>query len=179
MLIGARGAGKSTVGRLLGLRLKRTFLDLDYLVEESAGRPLEELWEAVGEAGFRRLESQALTEACRLERAIIATGGGAVVDQANREALRAHGAIFYLEAGAEVLGQRLEGDEQPRPVLKPDLTPREEISSVLNERDPIYRELADLRVNADQAPNDVASDIIRGLDGLRWFIPRATNIVLP
>ena len=178
-LIGARGAGKSTVGRLLGLRLKRTFLDLDYLVEESAGAPLEELWETVGEAGFRRLESQALIEACRLERAIIATGGGAVLDQANRQALRAHGAIFYLEAGAEVLGRRLDGDERPRPVLTPELEPHEEVAALLAKREPIYRELADVRVKADQTPNDVASDIIKGLDTLRWFIPRATNIIVP
>jgi shikimate kinase len=138
-LIGARASGKSSVGRELAARLDRDYLDLDEEIEARlpdgiAGFVLTEGWPA-----FRALESEALLEAAKRSGLVVATGGGAVLDEGNRRAMRESGRVVYLEASAETLAHRLA--EDPREDMRPSLTgedPAEEISAVLRERRNLY-----------------------------------------
>ena len=123
VLIGFMGAGKTTVGRALGERLGWKFLDLDDLIEQREQKTVAEIFAASGEAAFRRMESAALS-AMLQDRAgssdlVLALGGGAFVQKANREALRAAGAItVLLEAPVEELRRRCAGERKVRPLAR-------------------------------------------------------------
>jgi shikimate kinase len=106
VLVGMMGSGKSTVGRLLAGALGRPFIDTDSLVELQAGRLIRQIFEIEGEAGFRQREADAVAEAAAGDGQVIATGGGAVLRPANREALRRSGLVFWLDAPAEALFER-------------------------------------------------------------------------
>jgi len=163
-LVGLRGAGKTTVGRLVARALGRPFVDLDRLVEGRAGQLVRELFAAEGEGGFRARESEALREALALPGAVIATGGGVVLRPENRSAL-AGARVVYLRAGPELLAARVADDPRSadqRPALRPG-GPRAEAAALLAERDPLYREVADAVVEADGAPEDVAAAVAAAL----------------
>ena len=165
-LVGLRGAGKSSVGAALARALGRPFLDLDRAVEDRAGRTLRELFADEGEAAFRALESEALREALRLlPTAVLATGGGVVLDPDNRAALRgAH--VVYLEAPPELLAARVEADPQSaadRPALHPQ-GPLAEARALHAARDPLYREVATLVVDATPPVEEVVRAIARSMD---------------
>ena len=91
VLIGLRGTGKSTVGRILSMRLKWPFHDTDAIVQDRSGLTIRELFEQKGEPEFRRLESEVVQEFAKLDAAVIATGGGAILNETNVAALRANG----------------------------------------------------------------------------------------
>ncbi|GAB6877579.1 3-dehydroquinate synthase [Thermaerobacter litoralis] len=120
ILIGLMGAGKTTVGRALAGRLGWAFLDLDELIEQSAGRDVPAIFAQEGEAGFRRREEGALATALALERVVIATGGGVVLSAANRQRLAAEPWVVWLEAPPDELARRLAGPgAATRPLLAP------------------------------------------------------------
>ena len=116
ILTGFMGTGKTEVGRRLARALGRTFVDTDRLVEAKGGRAVTDVFAAEGEAGFRALEREAVAEACALPDAVIATGGGALVDPENRRRLAAAGPIVCLTATPEAILRRL-GDAASRPLL--------------------------------------------------------------
>src|SRR5436189_4677896 len=117
VLVGLMGAGKTTVGKRCAEQLARPFVDTDELVVSVAGIPFDELWAAEGEAGFRARERVAVADAAASPAPlVIACGGGAVLDPANRRELRASGFVVWLDADAAVLASRLEGDDS-RPLL--------------------------------------------------------------
>src|SRR5205807_9673360 len=96
-LIGARGSGKTTVARLLAERIGWAWLDSDEEIERRCGKTIREIFAAEGESGFRGKESALLTEFCRLQRHVIATGGGVVLGQANRALMREAGSVIWLQ----------------------------------------------------------------------------------
>src|SRR5438552_10508839 len=108
--------GKSEVGRRLARRLGRPFVDLDQLVEAAAGRTVAAIFAAEGEARFRELERDAVEEACRVPDAVIATGGGTLLDPENRRRLASAGPIVRLAAPPEDILRRI-GDPATRPLL--------------------------------------------------------------
>jgi shikimate kinase len=110
------GTGKTEVGRRLARILGRTFVDTDRLVETKAGRSVAAIFAERGEAEFRTLEREAVAEACALPDAVIATGGGALVDPENRRRLAAAGPVVCLTARAEEILRRV-GDPATRPLL--------------------------------------------------------------
>jgi shikimate kinase len=110
------GSGKTEVGRRLARALGRAFVDTDRLVEAKAGRSVSDIFTAEGEAGFRALEREAVAEACGLPDAVIATGGGALVDAENRRRLAAAGPVVCLTASPEEIVQRI-GTAESRPLL--------------------------------------------------------------
>ena len=110
------GTGKTEVGRRLARTLGRTFVDTDRLVEAKAGRNVAAIFAEVGEAGFRTLERVAVAEACGLPDAVVATGGGTLVDPENRRRLAAAGPIVCLTAAPEEILRRV-GGAQSRPLL--------------------------------------------------------------
>src|SRR5690348_9819218 len=108
-LIGPRGSGKSTIARLLAHELGWSWLDADEVLEKNCGQSIRSLFATEGEAGFRDREAAVLAELCRLQRHVLATGGGVVLRESNRELLRAGGRVVWLTADIETLWQRLCG----------------------------------------------------------------------
>jgi shikimate kinase len=161
-LIGYRGTGKSTVGRLLADRLGRPLVDSDALIEAAAGCSIAELFARAGEAAFRDLEEAVLADVCRQPGRVVATGGGVVLREANRRRLREAGLVAWLTADAETIAERLAGDPSTAD-RRPALTSggRAEVEALLRQREPLYRECAGVTVaTAGQSPEAVAAAIL-------------------
>jgi shikimate kinase len=165
-LVGYRGTGKSTVARLLARHLGWDWVDADDVIERRAGMTIRRIFEAEGEAGFRRRESAVLEELCGLRRHVIATGGGVVLSDANRARLRAAGRVVWLTADVPTIRQRLEEDRstgERRPVLT--VGGAAEIAELLRAREPLYRAVADLTLDTTgRAPEEIAGAIHRSLN---------------
>jgi shikimate kinase len=164
-LIGYRATGKSTVGALLATELGWTFVDADVVLEARAGMSIREIFQAEGEAGFRRRESALLEELCRGWRQVVATGGGIVLAASNRTLLLQSGRCVWLDADAATIESRMATD----PVTagrRPNLTVggRDEIESLLAKRQPLYELCASTRIAvAGRTPEQVARAILEWL----------------
>lgn len=137
VLIGFMGTGKSTVGRILARRLKRSWVDVDQKIEEAENRKIAEIFEKDGEAHFRLLEKEAIQKIASGTHLVITTGGGAVLDPENRTLLKKNGFLIALSAAPETIFQRVR-QSRHRPLLKDDLLT--EIRRLLAEREPFYRQ---------------------------------------
>jgi XRE family aerobic/anaerobic benzoate catabolism transcriptional regulator len=138
-LLGLRGAGKSSVGRALADRLRRPFVELDARVEEAAGLSLAEIWELHGEATYRQLEREALTQVLETHpRSVIATGGGLVTEASTFDLLRQNAVTVWLRARPEVHWDRVltQGDHRP---MANDPLAMQRLRKLLEERDAVYR----------------------------------------
>jgi shikimate kinase len=156
ILIGPPGAGKSTVGTLLAERLSVGFLDTDASVEAVAGKPVSEIFLDEGEPAFRELERQAVAAAVAGHDGVISVGGGAVLDAGTR-ALLAGQSVVYLETGFAAAAKRV-GLDVPRPLLLGN--PRAQLRALLEQRLPVYRQLAWITVVTDSRdPRDIADEI--------------------
>jgi shikimate kinase len=164
-LVGYRGTGKTTVGRLVAAKLGWAFVDADDRLEAAAGKTVAEVFASEGEVGFRGREAVILAELAALENTVVATGGGAVLRPANRTHL-ATGFVVLLTASPSVIGKRTAGDPT-NAARRPNLTEGgglEEVMTVLAAREPLYRSVADLVVPTDErSPDDVAADILTAL----------------
>jgi shikimate kinase len=147
------GAGKSALGRLVAERTGERFADTDQVVEEEAGQSISEIWAGEGESGFRRREQAAIASLASEGTAVIATGGGAVLDPGNVDLMRSSGTVVWLDARPTTLAGRLGGGEG-RPLLS-DAEPLPAIIDLLNQRRPFYLAAAHLRVNTDGRPLEV------------------------
>jgi shikimate kinase len=166
-LIGYRGTGKTTVGRLVADRLSRPFLDADVELEVRAGRPISAIFAEGGEAAFRDWEERTLAELfLGTPDAIVATGGGAVLRPPNRSRIRDFGFVIWLTAAPDVLASRLAADPAGL-IARPPLTSAgtiAEITQMLESRAPLYRELSDVVIDTtDKNPQDVATCVVE-----RW-----------
>lgn len=142
-IVGMMGAGKSAVGRLLAVRLGREFIDADQEIQQRTGVTIATIFELEGEAGFRRREEQVIDELSQREGGIVlATGGGALTSPATRSRLKERGFTIYLQAKAHDLWQRTRHDRN-RPLLACE-NPKQRLEELLQARDPLYREVADL-----------------------------------
>jgi shikimate kinase len=165
-LIGYRGSGKTTVAAALAELLGWPWIDADAELEQRAGKTINQIFEEQGELAFRDLESAVVAELARSDRQIVALGGGAVLRQANRQALAGRGKIVWLQAPPEVLWARMAADHTTA-ARRPNLT-RDgglaEIRKLLAERTPLYAACADLTVAAvERPPADIARQIITEL----------------
>jgi shikimate kinase len=163
ILIGYRGTGKTTVGRLLANRLDWAFVDQDAVVEESAGQSIREIFATQGEQAFRDLESTVLAKLCQRDRQVLATGGGAILRLENRVLLKHAGFVVWLKADVDTILARLQADPLTT-ATRPPLTrqdARDEVVQLLGIRTPLYHEAADLEIDAARLhPEDVADSII-------------------
>jgi shikimate kinase len=156
ILIGPPGAGKTTVGRLLGGLLEADFLDTDDVVEAAAGKPVGDIFISDGEAVFRELERGAVADTVAGHQGILALGGGAVMDPGTRQLLAGQ-RVVYLETGFAAAAHRT-GLDAPRPLLIGN--PRARMRELLAERLPVYEGLAWVTVTTDdRAPQDIADEI--------------------
>jgi len=141
-LVGMMGAGKTTIGKSLAKALQREFLDLDHELEARCGVRIPTIFEIEGETGFRKRECQVLDDCTLRPGLVMATGGGAVLGLENRNALRTRGVVVYLRASIDELYRRTSRDRN-RPLLA-TADPRGTLRSLLELREPLYREVADI-----------------------------------
>ena len=162
VLIGYRGCGKTTVGRLLADRLGRSFVDTDPLIEARAGKTIAEVFATESEAGFRDRESEAIAIVTADKGQILSVGGGAILDQENVDRLQAKGLIVWLTAPAEVLWRRISADAHSNRT-RPNLTAEgglKEVQRVLAAREASYKAAAEIIIDtADRTPEQVVTAI--------------------
>lgn len=163
VLVGPMGSGKSAVGRALARRLRRDHVDIDDLVVAGAGRAIAEIFDRDGEPTFRALESEALGAALDGPAVVISTGGGIVLADDNRHLLTAgHTTVVWLDATVEALLDRV-GDGRDRPLLRGNV--RDRLAATVATREPLYAEVADLRVDTTRLScTDVVDEIVAALE---------------
>ena len=160
------GAGKTTAGRQLAAELAKTFHDTDHEIERRTGVRISLIFEIEGEAGFRAREKQLVDQLTQLANVVLATGGGAVLDADNRRHLAERGVVVYLHGQPKDLWHRTRHDKW-RPLLQ-DTDPLEKLRSLYQQRDPLYREIADLVVDtARQSVQVLARGLLEQL-GTSW-----------
>ena len=147
-LVGLMGAGKTTVGRALARKTDKTFYDSDQEIEARAGVKISTIFEIEGEQRFRDRESRAIADLVKLDNIVLATGGGAILRQENRLQLARHGTVIYLRASIDDILLRTQHDKS-RPLLQ-TADPRGKLEALFQERDPLYREIADVVVDTSQ-----------------------------
>jgi len=141
-LVGMMGAGKTTVARLLAGRLNRTFIDSDHELEARCGVKVPVIFEIEGEEGFRNREAAVLDELTSRPGVVLATGGGAILREENRRRLAERGLVIYLRAQPHDLYIRTRHDKNRPLLMTPD--PQKRLEELFAQRDPLYREVADL-----------------------------------
>ena len=160
VLIGFMGAGKSVVGKSLANAMSRPFFDTDTMVEETVGATIEDMFATVGEEAFREIETRTIQDLADLKGAVIATGGGALKNPENVEALKRESFVIYLYAKPEILFERIKGDSG-RPIAD-NMKTFDDMRSVLAEREPLYRKVADFTIDTSDKPiNVVEHDIFK------------------
>ncbi len=156
------GSGKSTIGRLLSNELKLDFLDSDKVIVDRAGADIPWIFDVEGEVGFRDREEAVIELISQQDDLVLATGGGVVMREANREALRSRGFVIYLLTSIDQQMERTARDKN-RPLLQTE-NPRATLEALLEKRDPLYRETADLILRTDRRhPRVVISEIVKAL----------------
>lgn len=158
VLIGFMGSGKSSIGRLIAARLGFQFVDTDAVIVKRAGMEIAELFEKEGEERFRELETTALSSLAHLRRCVIATGGGVILRERNRELLRALGFVVLLTASEEVIFERVSRNTK-RPLLQ-TANPRETLTRLLAERGPLYTAAAHWSLDTSARSHAQAADVV-------------------
>jgi shikimate kinase len=153
VLIGMMGVGKSSIGRRLATRLAIPFVDADTEIEKAAGMSVSDIFARHGEADFRSGEARVIARLLESGPQVLATGGGAFMNEGTRAAVKAKGVSIWLSAELEVLLRRISKRKNERPMLQTE-NPEETLRHLLKVREPIYA-LADLTVQSREGPHDV------------------------
>ena len=158
-LIGFMGTGKTVVGKALAEKLGKSFVELDLLIEQKAGKAISEIFQKEGEIAFRELEIEAAREVSKGRDLVIACGGGIVLNKINVDRLKENAIIVYLTASPGVILRRVANEEGQRPLLEvenPTLTIRE----MLRFRKPFYERASDIMVNTSRLDINSAAELI-------------------
>ena len=160
VLVGFMGAGKTTIGRLLGAKLGVPFTDSDHVIEDRAGKPIPRVFADDGEPAFRQLEHEVIVDLLNGEDMVLALGGGAATHAGTRAALAAAAVpVVYLRVSYAQAMSRVGGD-RGRPMLA-----RPDVAQLHKDRDPLYAQAATLTIDAgDRCPEEIAGDILGRLD---------------
>lgn len=162
VLVGMMGAGKTTVGKCLARQLGKTFIDSDDEIQRRTGVSIPHIFEVEGEEGFRRRESCVIHDLMQRNDIVLATGGGAVIKSENRGEICKNGLVVYLKGSVHELWQRTRHDRN-RPLLQ-TADPRAKLLELLNQRDPLYTEVADLVVlTGRQGVQTLVAELIKKL----------------
>lgn len=156
ILIGMPGCGKTTIGQMLAARLHKDFFDADDVLEQNTGRPITEIIPHDGEAAFRALETQTLSQLGRRSGLVIATGGGCVTQDRNYPLLRQNGSIFWLKRELNRL------PTEGRPLSRPG-----KLAEMYAVREPMYRRFADAEISNNTSVENTVDEILRVLEGTK------------
>ncbi|MGI8907163.1 MAG: (d)CMP kinase [Candidatus Sumerlaeaceae bacterium] len=163
VLIGMMGSGKTTVGKLVADRTGREFIDLDQMIVDKAGQEISEVFDALGEDAFRQMETECLREVRAATHAVIATGGGVVTRAENRRILRDLGTVFWLDAPADALLDRI-GDDESRPMLRGG-DPLKRLEVLQAERREHYADASNIHLDTTEfTPQELADRITQELE---------------
>jgi shikimate kinase len=146
ILVGMMGSGKTTMGRTLARHLGKTFVDSDEEIIKRTGVTVPHIFDIEGESGFRLRETVAIRDLAGRDNMVLATGGGAVLDEQNRAMLHQNGIVIYLKASVHDLWQRTRNDRN-RPLLQTS-DPHTRLTELFQQRDPLYRQVADIVVQS-------------------------------
>ncbi|MFP4392149.1 MAG: shikimate kinase AroL [Desulfohalobiaceae bacterium] len=162
--VGLRGSGKTSLGQALARELEQEFLDMDQLLQERFGKSIADFVQENGWQEFRRQENRLLQEICSKNDQVVATGGGCVLLQENRELLSKHGTVFYLMAEVPLLARRLQADplqeQRPRFSSKPLI---QELIHSLQEREALYMQCLDYILPADREIQGLVQEALQML----------------
>jgi shikimate kinase len=161
-LIGPMGVGKSTIGRQLATLMGMEFEDTDHEIQRRTGVDISTVFDFEGEEGFRRREKQVVEDMTLRSGLVLATGGGVVLDPENRRALSGRGVVVYLSCSPEQQYRRTKRDRN-RPLLQTE-DKMSKLRNLMDEREPLYLEMADLVVSTEKrSANVVAKEIVTRL----------------
>ena len=165
-LVGLMGAGKTTLGRSLAKRLALEFVDSDHEIEARTGVSIPTVFEIEGEDGFRKREAQVIADLSCLSGRVVATGGGVVLREENRTNMKASGFVVYLNVPPHTLLERTRNDRN-RPLLQV-ADPLLRLKELFVQRDPFYREVADLVVDGGRSNAQGVLQLLIREVGERW-----------
>jgi len=157
-LIGPMGSGKTAVGKQLAKLLQRPFIDSDHEIEQMTGTDIPRIFELEGEEGFRRREREVIAQLVQRDGVVLATGGGAILDAGNRQLLRAHGWVAYLETSAAQQAYR-SARTRHRPLLFGH-DPEQRLAALFRIREPLYRETADFITSTDHCKVNRVAEVV-------------------
>lgn len=164
-LIGPMGAGKTTVGKQLAEHYRMEFIDSDHEIQRRTGVDILTIFEFEGESGFRQREHTVIDELTSREGIVLATGGGAVIREDNRKSLSARGVVIYLHCSVQQQFERTHRDKN-RPLLSTS-DPMKKLTTLMAERDPLYRQTADILVSTEgRNTQSVVQDIRKQIEKL-------------
>jgi shikimate kinase len=173
-LVGMMGAGKTSVGKVLARHLGKTFHDSDLVIETRTGVKIPVIFELEGEEGFRAREAAVIAELTALKDIVLATGGGAVLNQRNRELLKANGTVVYLRASVSELWNRTRHDRN-RPLLR-TIDPHARLCELHAQRDPLYREVADITMETgSQSLKTLVAKLEQRLERAQHPVPQTPH----
>ncbi|WMC11162.1 shikimate kinase AroK [Oceanimonas pelagia] len=164
-LVGPMGAGKSTIGKYLAQQLHMEFYDSDHEIERRTGADISWVFDVEGEEGFRQREEKVINELSELQGIVLATGGGSIKSRESRNRLSARGIVVYLETTVEKQLARVQKDKR-RPLLQTEEAPRDVLERLAEERNELYREVADYIVRTDEQSAKLVANQIVELIGL-------------
>jgi shikimate dehydrogenase len=169
VLIGMRGAGKTTVGRILARKLGRELIEMDELITQKAGLAIPEIVEKYGWGKLRDIEEEIVSEVAELDNVVNAAGGGIVTREQNIVKLKENGILVWLDADVDTLLGRI-GEDSQRPLLV-GRTPREDMEITLGERKPLYKKAANLTIDTEgKTPEEVSEAMIKSLNKICCLI---------
>jgi len=178
ILIGYRGTGKSAVGKRLAEKLKAPFYDTDELIERGAARSIRDVVAEKGWAYFREKEGEIIRKLAVLQGGVVATGGGAVLDQSNCDILKEQGLLIWLTAEVMTMVERIGNDAasgKRRPPLLHDDTIRD-TEAALKERLPIYKRLADFSIDTTgKSIDQIVKAVCQFLHGTGRFVKKEST----
>lgn len=146
ILVGMMGSGKTTMGRTLAKHLGKSFVDSDEEIIKRTGVTIPHIFDVEGEPGFRQRETTVILNLAGRDNMVLATGGGAVLDEQNRAMMQQNGIVIYLKASVHDLWQRTRHDRN-RPLLQTD-DPHAKLMELFQQRDPLYQQVADIVVQS-------------------------------
>ena len=146
ILVGMMGSGKTTMGRTLAKHLGKSFVDSDEEIIKRTGVTIPHIFDVEGEPGFRQREITVILNLAGRDNMVLATGGGAVLDEQNRAMMQQNGIVIYLKASVHDLWQRTRHDRN-RPLLQTD-DPHAKLMELFQQRDPLYQQVADIVVQS-------------------------------
>jgi shikimate kinase len=168
ILIGMRGSGKTTVGKILAQKLGREFIEMDELITRKAGLTVPEIVEKYGWGKFRDIEEELTGEVAGRDNVINASGGGVVTRENNIIKLKKSGILVWLQAGVDTLVSRT-GEDTDRPPLVEGRTRWEDMEITFKERKPLYQQAADLTINTENKTPEEVADLVINLLAVRGF----------